>query len=497
MEIKADTFVPHRRFVTVKKAEEWWIEKSRENPEFFIHYCLHLAPVAHHKMWLNLFFNPLYTLVNIVAPRESAKTTISIYAIAWIIGTFPDLTNGVICSSSDQAEGRIAELRYLIEHNPAFSNVFPNIKIDYRRKATTKRFSVVDVSIPYNIWVAFHVRAIKDPTMIGLGSGGAGILGQRISGVLLLDDIVDESDLSVAMQDKKERYIINTLMPCIQEGARLWNIGTRWMSDDIYERFANNPAWKSLVIPAIIQDDNGKQYSYWPEHWPLKKLEAKRIAMNNDVLFGIMYLCKAADATLGLFSIELFDSCVADLSKMKKELVFQSFFITSDFATSMHTKADWNVLYACGITQEDKVIVLDGMRYKLPAEANIDVVIDFVYRTTDSWDHTVTAVLVENVAFQSIFANFINEKSAFMPVQKVVPIGKKQERATPIRDYMILGRFFISDKLPFLDIMRNEFTTLGFSRYEDTVDPLSLLLQYLSRTNIKARMRCIKDPFKI
>ncbi len=133
MEIKADTFVPHRRFVTVKKAEEWWIEKSRENPEFFIHYCLHLAPVAHHKMWLNLFFNPLYTLVNIVAPRESAKTTISIYAIAWIIGTFPDLTNGVICSSSDQAEGRIAELRYLFVHNPGFSNVFPNIKIDYRR----------------------------------------------------------------------------------------------------------------------------------------------------------------------------------------------------------------------------------------------------------------------------------------------------------------------------------------------------------------------------
>ena len=494
-----NTFIPHKRFVTVTKAEEWLVENARINPEMFIYYCLRLKPAAHHKEWLSLFFEHDNTLVNIIAPRESAKTLISVHAMAWLIGHYPARTNAIISVSGEQAKGRIADLLSLIRDNPAFHNVFPNIKIDTRRSVTQNKFSVVDVSMPYKSWVAFYIQSMKDYTVIGLGAGGKGVIGARISGVMLLDDIVDESEMNMPMQDKKERYIANTLMPCLQETARMWNIGTRWMTGDIYERYLKNPAWKSKVTPAIYEDDEGVQHSYWPGYWSLERLEKKRVEMDNDVLFGIMYLCTPADTTLGIFTLELFKSCVKDLSKLKKELDFKALFVTTDFAISLRTRADWNVIYACGVTYDDRIILLDGLRYKIEPTANVRVVSDFAYRINDTYGAGLglTAILVEKIAFQSVFANFLAENNSMLPVQAIVPIGDKESRARPIRDYMLVDRFWIDDTLPFLATMRNEFVALGFARHDDCVDPIGLLLQHISRTHISATYKEIKNPFKL
>ena len=212
-----------------------------------------------------------------------------------------------------------------------------------------------------------------------------------------------------------------------------------------------------------------------------------------------MYLCVPAETTLGIFTIELLDSCQVDLAKIKDRLNFKALFVTSDFAVTATTRADWNVLYGCGLTEDGVVVVLDGLRYKLQPVANIDTIVDFCYRISDSYGAGVglTAVLVEKVAFQTVFAHFIAEKSSYLPVKPIVPIGDKEGRAKPIRDYMLMKRFLYSDKLPFLDVMRNEFNSLGFARHDDTIDPIGLLLQHLSRSYIQATYREIKDPFKV
>jgi hypothetical protein len=478
-------------FISVNAAEKWWIENARENPEIFIWYCLKLKPAAHHRIWLRMFFNPKNNLVNIVAPRESAKTTISLYAIAWLMAKNPSSTNAIVSVSAKQAEGRIAELKSLIAENPAFRNVFPHIKIDTRRPVTQTQFSIIDTSIAYSHWTAFHIKSMKDPTMLGLGAGGKGIIGQRISGVMLLDDIVDESEMSIAMQDKKERYIANTLMPCVQESGRIWNIGTRWMAGDIYGRYLENPNWASKVIPAILFDDEGKRKSYWPGYWPLKRLDKKKADMQDDVLFGIMYLCTAAETTLGLFPLELIDACIADFSQQifkDKIKNLKALFVTSDFAVTAKTRSDWNVLYAVGLTQNNEYLALDGLRYKTQPTTNIDTIVDFCYRINATYGEGIglTAVLTEKVAFQSIFAHFMAEKSSFLPIHEVVPMGDKDSRARPIRDYMLMERFWMSHKIDFIDIIRAEMNSLGFARHDDTVDPFSLLLQHTSRSHVDA-----------
>ena len=497
----SDTFVPHKRFVTVQRAEKWWVENARINPEIFIHYCLKLQPALHHKMWLSYFFNPDYKLVNIVAARFSAKTTISVLAKAWVVAKSPGGSNMIVSVSEEQAVGRIAELKFLIGENPAFRNVFPHVEIDTRRPITQDAFSLVDTSMSYANWSAFRLKSRIHPTFKGRGSGGSGIIGARVTDVMLLDDIVDGKEMTIAAHDKKEKFIIDTLMPCIHPDSdgRIWNIGTRWMAGDIYGRFIENPAWHSLTIPAILHDEEGIPYSYWPEYWPLSALETKRKEMNNDVLFGIMFLCTPAETTLGLFPLELFEDCVVDLTKIRDDLDLKYLFITTDFAVSVKTRADWNVLYAVGITQDDRLIVLDGLRYKLQPVTNIDTIIEFCHRINDSYGAGIglSGVLVEKVAFQAVFAHFIAEKSVYLPVKDVVPIGDKDARARPIRDYMLMQRLLISDKLPFLDIMKNEFVSMGFARYDDTIDPLGLLLQHLSKNHIRAIVRTIKDPFKI
>jgi len=497
-------FIPHRRFVTTQRAERWWVEGSRLNPKIFIHYCLKLEPALHHEMWLSYFFNPKYKLVNIVGPRFSAKTTIGVMAMAWAMSQSPGGSSMIVSVSEEQAIGRIAELKFLIGDNPAFRNVFPHIEIDTRRPITQTEFSLVNTAMSYANWSAFNLKSRIHPTIKGRGSGGGGIIGARVTDVMLLDDIVDGKEMTIAAHDKKEKFIIDTLMPCIHPDSdgRIWNIGTRWMAGDIYGRFIESPAWHSLTIPAILYDDEGNQYSYWPEYWPLESLEQKRIEMNNDILFGIMFLCTPAETTLGLFPLDLFESCVTDLvefRRLNEGLNLKYLFITSDFAVSAKTKADWNVLYAIGVTQDDRIIILDGLRYKQQPVSNIDTIVDFCHRINDSYGAGLglSGVLVEKVAFQAVFAHFIAEKSVYLPVKEIVPIGDKESRARPIRDYMLLERFLVSDKLPFLDIMRNEFVSLGFARYDDTVDPISLLLQHLSKSHIKAVLRTIKDPFKI
>jgi hypothetical protein len=494
-----NTFIPHKRFPTVQRAEKWWVENSRINPKIFIHYCLQLAPASHHIKWLSYFFHPDYKLVNIIGARYSAKTIISLYAMAWAMAHKPFSSSMIVSVSEEQSIARITELKALFRDDFAFRNVFPHIKLDSRRDSTKKEFSLVDTRYKYNVWSSHHLESHIHPTIKGRGSGGGGLIGSRVTNIMLLDDIVDDNHMTMEAQDKKERLITGTLMPFIHPSSdgRIWNIGTRWMTGDIYGRFQDNSAWKTSETPAIYEDDDGVQHSYWPEYWSLEDLETERKHMDNDVMFGIMFLCKPADATLGIFSSELFDGCVIDLDKNKNKLAFKALYVTSDFAISGKTRADWNVLYACGVTHDNEIIVLDGLRYKVQPETNIDTIVAFCYRINDAYGvagAALTGVLIEKVGFQSVFGNFMIEKAPYLPVVQVVPMGDKVSRARPIADYMRMERFWISDKIPFLKTMKNEFTAMGFARYDDTVDPFGLLLQHISRTAVSAKLHNIKIP---
>jgi len=494
-DIPVSTIDPDRRkrYVSVTKGEKWWVQKSRDNPAYFIEYITGKRPAAHHRIWMSNFFHPKRNRINLVAARESAKTTISVYTLAWMIGKAPLRTNAIISVSAEQAQDRLRMIKNTIDDNARFKNVFPWIHVDDRRKNTTTQFSVFSdlEGLHYAGWRSLVERhgSPKDASLYVSGSGGKGVIGRRFSGLLLLDDIIDESYLSEDMQDKAMQYIMQTLIPCVQESGKVINIGTRWMINDIYERLLRNPMWHSIVIPAILKDGEGKEHSYWPEYWPLEKLGRKQAEMQDDILFRIMYLCDPTATSASLFTHE---QMKRDLPEVLPE--FTSLYIVTDLAISLKERSDWNVAYAVGMDRDRNVYILNGIRYKSELTDSVEKIATFAMDTLQVWGK-MDGIVFENVAFQAAFGQLMNKGYPHLQVYPHSPRGDKGSRATVASHYARQGRLFINQSIPFHQQMVSEYTNFPLHSHDDTLDALSLFFQFIGASIVEATSHRVSSPF--
>jgi len=480
-----------KKYISVTKGEKWWVGKARDNPAYFIEYITGKKPAPHHRIWIANFFHPTRNRINMVASRESAKTTISVYTLAWMIGKAPLRTNAIISVSAEQAQDRLRMIKTTIADNARFNNVFPWIHVDDRMKNTNTQFSVFSdlEGLHYSGWRSLIERygSPKDATLYVSGAGGKGVIGRRISGMLLLDDIVDESMLSEDMQNKVMQYLMQTLIPTVQESGRVVNIGTRWMINDIYERLIRNPSWHSIVIPAILRNSDNKEFSYWPEYWPLEKLERKRVEMQDDILFRIMYLCDPTATSASLFTQEQMQR---DLPEVLPE--WHSIYITSDLAISLRERADFNVVYAIGMDRERNVYILDGMRYRSELTDSVEKVSQFATDTLLKWGK-MDGIIFENVAFQAAFGQLMNKSRPDLQVYPHAPRGDKGSRATVASHYARQGRLFINQHIPILPQMKAEFMNFPLHSYDDTLDALSLYFQFVGASIVEAKVHKINS----
>jgi predicted phage terminase large subunit-like protein len=486
---------PYKQYVPLDKAERYWIEKSRTSPYYFIWYMTGKKPAEHHKIWLDSIFHPERKRINIVAARESAKTTITVYSMAWYIAKNPLSTNAIISVAAKQAEDRLRMLRSIFE-NDRFKNVFPHIHIDRRQGQPDTQNELnlysTENGMNYAAWRSLVTRhgSTKDSTLFVAGAGGKNIIGRRFSGMLLLDDIIDETMLSDAAQAKMMQYIMQTLIPCVTETGKVVTIGTRWMIGDIYERLMNNPEWRSIVIPAILYDREGNPHSYWKEFWSLDKLERKRREMNDDVLFRIMYLCDPTATTSGMFKHSDFNLEHHQLERGWEERIKQVY-ITTDFAITLKSRSDFSVFFAVAVLDDDSVVMLDGMRFKAEAMQLADAVYEFYTRIQAIYGQ-VQAIYTENVAFQGAISQIILTKYPTLPINKVSPKGDKAIRASVVEQYVKRGRLIIPENIPFREQIVSEWVNFPNHRHDDTLDAMSLFFQAANMSIMGAQMRTIK-----
>lgn len=484
-----------KRFVTVLRAEAYWVEKARSNPAFFHHYLLGKEPALHHKMWYSRIFNPNIRRLNLIAPRESAKTSVALVAMTWLIGKAPLLTNMILSVSAAQAEQRRRVIAGYISENPRFHNVFPDVYLDMKLPNTQVEFTVYSDrnGVPYNVWRSLVDRLgnPKDPTLFAAGVGGKGVIGRRISGLVLLDDIIDETYLSASAQEKAEQYLMQTVIPCVQESGKVVNIGTRWMIDDVPQRLLENPEWESLVIHAMEPDEKGEMRSYWPEFWPVEKLEAKKREMNNEALFEIMYQSNPLAMTANAFTRESISQPLPfPLPKIKQ------LYIGSDQAVSLKRKSDFNVYMAIGIDEAENVYLLDGIRFKLPIGEQITELSNFVDRI--AFQHgKINAVVFENAGFQAAFMQLMTDARPDLPIVSHVPKGDKGERASLVSKKAYEGKLFINTNMELYPILQREWLNFGIEGiHDDTLDAVSLVFQFLGLGAISVQsLRKIKSPF--
>lgn len=481
------------RFVTARKAEQWWIDQARKYPHYFIWYVSGLEPAKHHLIWLANIFHPDNDRVNIIAPRDSAKTTILNYAMTWFMAKNPLRTNAIVSAASDQAEARLRMIRSTIMDNARFKNVFPHVTIDPHLPDTVNQFTLMRTDIAWQAWRTLVTQkgSLKDPTLKSAGTGSRTLVGSRFSGILMLDDIMDEKTLGDDNMDKLWRFLTEDLIPAVKEEAKVVSVSTRWQMGDICDRFEATGIYKTINIPAEIKDPKtNERRSYWEEYWPLTRLD-KRRAEIGDRAYELMYMNNPMASTLQLFTEEQLNKDLPDpLPK------FTNIYISTDQAASEAKRSDWNVYTAIGEDAEDNVYILDIMRFKATQEYQLGKLADFYLRTTSAWGKP-KAILVEKVTLGLVFiqAALSGDDTRWLPFVAVPISGRKEQRIETAVAWAQRRKLFFNQGMFWAHQMKTEMLNMGTYKHDDIPDTISLFYQYRGYGPTAARLHVISSPF--
>jgi len=270
----------------------------------FGEYVFGLKAAEHHRAWVEKLLTNDHTVIT--APPSSAKTTwVSIIFLSWWIGKNPMTTNA-IGSAGDKAANDITKrIAATIELNPRWREVFPDIvptngwssdgynvmstnltEEELKKKPAT--MSTLDYAT--ELWT-MKTGADKNPSFVGGGVGSSRFNGLRISGYLILDDIHDRnSRFSDTVCQDTVSFFSDTADNRLSKDGRLGMVQTRWHRKDSVAKVRSlyytdgTPIFQVLDHPAIVDG-----VSYWPEEWPIEKLEGKRQIVG-DLEFRLVFL---------------------------------------------------------------------------------------------------------------------------------------------------------------------------------------------------------------
>ena len=493
-------------YLPVSDAEAFLIERARDDPFTFIAYVSGKIPAPHHIAWLKRIFDwsdPINLRLEFIAPRDSAKSTIAVYAMVWFISRYPWKTNGIMSVTKDQAEKRMNMIKGIIEHNQRYRNVFPWIKIDYKERCTQSEFTVVadklydpetheTTNIAYHTWRSMIARfgSLKDPTLRTGGRGSSTIIGGRISGFMMLDDIIDEDDVNPDIQSEVYEYLMNTIIPLLNDTAKCIYIGTRWMIDDVPEKLMNNPSWYHEVISALHVDAvTGELTSYWDDYWSVPKLLARKKEMDNDAWFDLQYQNNPRALVAAKFKLDSLERPLPPVLPL-----FKSLYIGSDFASSLKKRADWTVFSAVAFDMLSNIYVLDMLRLKGTPDDWLFALGRFYDRVINHYG-LLTKMLIERVNFQTWAESMIKRKYPKLPLDLVAPIGDKGDRLQPLAIMFNEGRGFVNKRMAEYPVFKTE--ALNFPHtHDDTLDSVTIVTAYVNPTiSSTANVKIIKSPY--
>lgn len=260
----------------------------------------------------------------IQAFRGSTKTTtLTIGFTAFRIGHDPQKAYLLIQVGDDIAEDNTSAVANIIENNPAWKAIFPDIIPDKETGWGARGYHVRDQGMSKGAWASYTSKR-KDPTLLGVGYRSDAIIGKHPDGMLIVDDINNETNTDSARElDKVMRILTGTIFPVMVEGT--WNIfvGTPWVEDDVLEYVRKTGEFyevKTPIFEPVLSKDNA-DYMYenqpvkltWPEQ-KTGKLVSKYRVLSGMKEFARMYLLDLALADVDGLPFQLYPHEYTDLN---------------------------------------------------------------------------------------------------------------------------------------------------------------------------------------
>jgi hypothetical protein len=222
----------------------------------------------------------------IEAFRGSAKTTIvTIGFTLFRIGHDPTKANLLIQVGDDTANTNTKQIADIIEHNPGWKLVFPNIVPDRDLGWSSTGFQVKDSSIEYPEWRKRNADR-KDPTLLGFGYRSGSLIGKRPTGVLIIDDINDINNTSSSKENEATIGVLtSTIFPTRTPTTWTIFIGTPWTTNDVLSYVKATGEFVASKTP-ILDDDHE---SVWPDRFSIAEINSQK-AVSGSIEFARMYL---------------------------------------------------------------------------------------------------------------------------------------------------------------------------------------------------------------
>jgi predicted phage terminase large subunit-like protein len=385
------------------------------------------VPAKHHSKMLEWTLDAIWARQNtvILMPRGGAKTTWdNTTLLSWLQAKHPDIRIGLVSNTDTQAKAFSRAIKYTVEANDEFKNVFPECRPS-DTKWTDKEW--------LNSESKWH--SSKDVTCFAVGVGGA-IISKRFD-IIFMDDILDEENTqTVDQREAVEVWFKKTLKPCLAPDGVVIVVGTRWGDGDLYEQFMEDTkeggfGWTGHITSALTEDKDGHLQSYWPEYWTVDRLLKEKEEMGTP-----LFSCAYQNDISGLLAGNIFHGPFDyfDILPEGHKWVIR---MGVDLASSESERADFTSRVVSAEDKCGKECLLSGNFYVLSAyrDKRESHHTEFIH---DGWRAypNIDLVITESNQFQSTLIHQVMEAYPQIPI-----VGRRADQDKTTRARAVAAKY--------------------------------------------------------
>ena len=354
------------------------------------------TPLAHFYM-LDTLANSKGNVANLCC-RGSAKTTLcGEYLILYLAlyGKMPGFSAvNLVLYVSDSIENGVKNMRKNLEHrweNSEFLQQYiPTIKLTDIR---------------------WEFRNVDGKKLVVKGYGAAtGVRGAKEMGtrpqLAILDDLVSDEDarsptIIAAIEDTVYKAVAYALHP--KQSRMIWS-GTPFNANDPLYKAVESGAWVVNVFPACEAFPCAKQdfVSIWPDRFTydyvLKKYNDSRALGRIDTFNAELMLRIMSDEDRMIKDSEILWYSLKSLERNKGRF---NYYITTDFATSKNTSADFSIICVWAYNNRGDWFLVDGICKRQLMNENMDD----LFRLAQKWNPQLVGIEISGQ--QSAFISWI------------------------------------------------------------------------------------------
>lgn len=287
-------------------------------------------------------------------------------------------------------------------------------------------------------------------------SVGGSIVGEGFE-LLLPDDLISGRLDAERQQvrDDTHSWLISDCLSRMEPEGSIILCGTRYHMDDPIGRCIN-AGWEHIVIPAIGVDDEGQEFSYWPERWTLERLQELRMELGGPDGYEWRSLYMGDPLAPD-------DMVFRDAHLCSEVLGRPRIGIGVDFAYTTNKSSDYSV--AVVLAEAGGIYyVIDVIRKKVPEAAFREE----VRKLAERWEAQYVVSYIAKTEQPNI--DLLAQE---MPAFGRTAVADKKTRALPTAAGWNLGRIKVmADQHWTKDFVAEVVGFTGNDRHDDQVDAL-------------------------